>query len=815
MRRFTLKEIAEITNGELVGSDVGIERIYIDSRRISYYEDSLFFAIAGKQNNGHDYLESLYAKGMRAFVVQLLPDENIFPVAGFVLVKDTIKAMQLLAAFIRMEYNGELLAITGSNGKTVVKEWIYQSLSAKISMVRSPLSYNSQVGVPLSVSLLEKKHDLAVMEAGISQAGEMNKLQKILKPDIGIFTNIGEAHQENFKSVTEKAREKASLFSDAEFIIFCSDNKVVKHSIERLGSKVKHLSWGESSDAKYFFIQRKYTDYTLIEIKSNEFKGKFKTGFTDKASLENLGHVLVYLIYKGYKHDFIQNALDELEVVGMRMEILKGMNNCTLINDSYNSDLASFTNAVEVLLSQNQHPGKTIILSDIYQSGKSDKELYQQVSELIREKGIDNFIGVGPRIKKHDFLFDPSSKFFPGTDELMEFLSGSILANEAILIKGSRKFYLERVSALLQEKAHRTILTINLTHLAENYRYYKSLLPRNTKVMAMVKAFSYGSGGYEIANILQYNNAEYLAVAFADEGVMLRKGGIELPIMVMNPEENDYPLITEYQLEPEIYNFRILDAFQRYVNHSGLPDFPVHIKVDTGMHRLGFNNNEAEKLKTKLRNSPLRVQSVFTHLAGADEERYDENTHNQIHDFNRFCDKLDTAVQKGFLRHVLNSAGIERFPQYAFDMVRLGIGLYGVSQHHQPHLKEVSSFKTRIAQIRKVKHGERIGYSFMGKVNRDSVIATLPAGYADGIPRSLGNGVGKFKIKGKLAPVIGNVCMDMTMVDITGINCEEGDEVIIFGEQHSVRELAKSAQTIPYEILTGVSQRVKRIYHQE
>jgi alanine racemase len=814
MRGFHLHEIAEITQGVFSGSDNYVDNVSIDSRKIYNLEKTIFFAIRGQRNDGHDYIHELYLKGVRSFVVESLPLDQNYSEAGFILCIDTLQALQDLAAEIRREFKGQLVAITGSNGKTILKEWIFQALDKSLKIVRSPLSYNSQVGVPLSVFQLDKGYDLAVIEAGISLPGEMDKLQAILHPEIGIFTNIGDSHQENFNSLEQKVSEKMKLFKDADTVIYSKDHALIHAATVNLPEKVKKISWGKDKNSDYQFYTDAAPDKTIFHISKAGENFSISNRFTDTASIENLMHLFVFLHFKGFDSTYIQMVSDNIETVGMRMELLKGTNNCTIINDSYNSDFNSLSNALDVLNNQNQHKTKRLILSDILQSGR-EEGLYKDVAKLISAKGIDKFVGVGAGLNKYRHFFPTGSDFFYNTRELMDHLSIVNLKDEAILLKGSREFQFELISRVLEEKAHRTVLEINLSSLVQNYQYYKSLIPKETMVMAMVKAFSYGSGGYEIANVLQYNKVDYLAVAFADEGVLLRKNGIHLPVMVMNPEKNDFFLMTEHGLEPEIYGFRILRDFNAYIEKSGMRDYPVHIKVDSGMKRLGFAVDDAKNLSTFLEKSSLSIKSVFTHLSATDEEIHDAFTHKQVNNFKIFCHHLSELSGQKFLIHVLNSAGVERFPEYSFDMVRLGIGLYGVSSCKKIFLREVSAFKTRIAQIRTVKTDETVGYGRKGKVARPSRIATLPVGYADGLPRILSNGRGKLKINNKFASIIGNICMDMTMIDVTDFKCEEGDEVLIFGEGLSVNELAKSAETIPYEILTGISQRVKRIYYQD
>ena len=604
------------------------------------------------------------------------------------------------------------------------------------------------------------------------------------------------------------------LFSGVRRLIYCRDHEEIHRQAALLPAGVKRITWSTKDVADYMISV--HTEGHSVEVSLNgRYNGRFSLPHSDAASIENAIHVFICLHSSGYDPATLVHAMQTLESVAMRLEIVAGIHNSTLINDTYNSDMVSLANALDVLNQQNQHTKKTVILSDILQSGKESTELYSEVAALLDTKKIDRFIGIGPELSARRNFFGEGSVFF---SETAEFLSSTVIAdlrNEAILLKGSRKFHFELISRVLQEKAHRTVMEIDLNALVENFRYYKSLLKKDTRVMAMVKAFSYGSGGYEVASILQYHHIDYLAVAFADEGVTLRKNGIYVPVMVMNPEKNDYFLITEYNLEPEIYNFRVLNDFCRYLEKSGLRNYPVHLKIDTGMHRLGFGKTDIEQLIGMLDNDVIRVVSVFSHLAAADEPVNDEFTLGQIQRFSEISNRIEEKTGRHFLRHILNSSGIERFPGYTFDMVRLGIGLYGVSSSRQDRLKEVSTFRTSIAQIREVGEGETIGYGRKGEVSSTKRIATIPVGYADGIFRSLSNGKGRFMVNGNPAPVIGNICMDMTMLDITGIPARENDEVILFGPGNPVTRLAGAAGTIPYEILTRISERVKRIYIRE
>ncbi len=812
MKSFTSKELARITGGTLYGSDtITADLVLIDSRRLSEAHRTVFFAIRGERNDGHDYVGELYRNGVRCFVGEEVSGELDDEVYAFVLVDNSIDALQKFARYVRAAYDGEVLAITGSNGKTIIKEWLYQVLNSKIPMVRSPLSYNSQVGVPLTLFLLEDRYKLSVVEAGISKPGEMQRLEKMIRPDTGIFSNIGLAHQENFTSQKEKVSEKMKLFQGCRRLIYCRDHEKIHEQAIQLPAGVEKVSWSTKKVADYMVSRKIAGGKTMVSVEG-QGHGQFSIPFTDAASFENAVHIFVYLHAAGYPVEYIARQMAKLEPVAMRMEVFSAVNQCTVINDAYNSDLVSLSNAIDFLNQQKQHPKKTLILSDILQSGKPDHELYREVSRMINGKGVDRLIGIGQRISSHSELFPKGSVFFDSTADFLDNFQPSRFRNEAILLKGSRPFRFELISRVLQEKAHRTVMEIDLNALVENFRYYKSLVKKDTKIMAMVKAFSYGSGGYEVASVLQYHHVDYLAVAYADEGVTLRKNGICIPVMVMNPEKNDFFLLTEYNLEPELYNFRVLHGFREYLERNGLRNYPVHLKIDTGMHRLGFEEQDTDRLIRSLAGDTLRVVSVFSHLAAADEPENDDFTRLQIAMFKALSDRISAGTGKTFLRHILNSAGTERFPDAAFDMVRLGIGLYGVSSFRQDKLREVSTFRTSIAQIRDIEPGDTVGYGLNGRSRKRRQIATIPVGYADGVLRSLGNRQGAFLIRGKLAPITGNICMDMTMVDVTGLGAEEGDEVIIFGNRLPVSKVAEKAGTIPYEMLTGISERVKRIY---
>ena len=820
MDDYTITDLARYTSGKLYqGSDSLIRHLVIDSRRIFSPEDTVFFAIVGERHDGHDYIAELWERGVKNFVVSLLPgDIDAFPGANFVKVPSALAALQQFAAHHRNQFDYPVVGITGSNGKTIVKEWIHHVLEDQYHIIRSPKSYNSQVGVPLSVWGMGEDHHLAVFEAGISKPREMYRLENIIQPDVGIFTNIGEAHQENFRDLSEKIDEKLQLFEESDVLIYCKDHELIDKRI-RVNDQLTDITllcWSEDGDAD-LIIDRisSSTTHTTINGVYHQRNVDIVIPFHDRGSIENAIHVWLLMLHLGIEEELIQRRMAQLPVIAMRLEMKKGINHCTLINDSYNSDLGSLKIALDTLNQQNQHRTKTLILSDILQSGRDEKELYDEVSDLVQRNGIDRMIGIGKAIYAYRECFDVRGRFFSSTEQFMSALPEQNFRNEAILLKGSRDFHFEKISHALEEKMHQTRLDIDLDALVHNLNVFRSNLNQHTRIMAMVKAFSYGSGTYEIANVLQYQRVDYLGVAFADEGVSLREAGITLPIVVMNPEEESFALMIDYELEPEIYNFRVLDHFKKMVDNYGGKAYPVHIKLDTGMNRLGFKENQIDALVDRLKNQEyLKVYSVFSHLAASDEPENDHFTKAQFGLFDKLSNRIRDILPYPVARHILNSAGIERFPEHQYEMVRLGIGLYGISAIEENQLRNISTFKSTVIQVKNVDQGDTIGYGRKGKADEDLKIAIIPVGYADGFNRSLGNGNGRLYINGYYVPTIGDICMDMCMANITDCDVQEGDEVIVFGPPIPITELARKTGTIPYEILTGISERVKRIYFQ-
>lgn len=819
-------QISKVINGELHSSvsdpDRSISSISIDSRNLFDPESSLFFALKSERNDGHRYLADLIQKGVRVFVIsdysyELKKNDQ----CSFIVVPDTLQALQKLAAWHRDQFNIPVVGITGSNGKTIIKEWLFELLRDK-AVIRSPKSYNSQVGVPLSVWNLSSEYELAIFEAGISKLGEMQNLQQIIQPTVGILSNIGEAHQENFTSKHEKLEEKLKLFTFCHSLIHNKDLDLAYPGIirENLNPEVKLWAWSfTDKNADLYF--RKNTVDSGVEIDA-VFEGinyQIKVPFQDDASLENAGHCLAFLLTQHYTNALTLDLFSSLQPVAMRLEMKDGINNCLLINDYYNSDINSLQIALGFLNNHArlQFSGKTVILSDIQQAGIPDEQLYQEVARLLQLNKTTHLIGIGPKISKYKYLFELAAEFYPSTNLFLESVQTNNFRQECILLKGARDFHFERISSVLQKKYHQTVLEIDLNSLIGNLNIFRSSVLPHTKIMVMVKAFSYGSGMVEIARILQYHKVDYLAVAVADEGIELRQAGIHLPIVVMNPEEHSFESMIEFRLEPNIYSEEIFDSFRKVLQQNAAVRYPVHLKIDTGMKRLGFDSEiTVERLAKKIPDQEeIVVRSVFSHLAGSDEAVHDDFTRSQIDRFLQLSALISAKLPYKIFRHILNSAGIERFPEYQFEMVRLGIGLYGVSACGNVQIRSISRLKTSISQIRQINAGQTVGYGRKGQVNRDSEIAVLPIGYADGYDRRLSNGVGKVYLNGQIVPVIGNVCMDMCMIDVTGLNASVGDEVELMGDHIQVSKMAEEIGTIPYEILTGISQRVKRVYLQE
>mgnify|MGYP000645252509 FL=1 len=810
-----MNEIAEIINGTLhSGIPVEIMEYSIDSRSVVTPEHTLFFALTGNNHNGHDYIRTLYTDGVRAFVISEFREEfNQLTGANFIVVENVLTALQQLAAHHRQHMQAEVIGITGSNGKTVVKEWLYQLLANDHTVYRSPRSYNSQVGVPLSLLGIDPKTEIAIIEAGISQKGEMQHLLQMIQPTIGIFTHLGDAHGENFASKEEKLAEKAQLFTSCQWVIG-QTGEALEYIKTRVPSTTSFLLWGEDPQAD---IHVKTMNITLghreVQVTFGNKHFILDIPFPDIASYENCMSAVSILLLKQYSPDVITSRVQQLSAIAMRMEIKDGINNCTLVNDYYNSDPSSFQLALNILATQDASKERVVILSDFMDTGKAGDDLYPSIAETLRQANISLFIGIGKHLSEHRHDFAANSRFYEDTEHFLRQEERDNFNNQIILIKGARAFQLEYIAGFLQKQSHSTILEVDLDAMVHNLNHFRSLT--DAHIAVMVKAFSYGSGSREIASLLQYHRVDYLMVAFADEGIELRAAGITIPIAVMNPEREAFDNMIMFNLEPEIYALDILEDFNQALNKHGIKRFPIHIKLNTGMNRSGFDEQDLPQLLEFFQTErSVYIRSMFSHLAGSDETVHDEFTLGQIHLFERMTERIQAQFNYKIWRHILNSAGIERFPQYHFDMVRLGIGLHGISATHA-NLQPVSSFKTYISSIRNVPTDQSIGYGRKSYTTRPSRIAVIPVGYADGLNRHLSNRVGNVFIKGKRVPIIGNICMDTCMIDVTDTNATIGDEVEIFGKHILVTELSEQLGTIPYEILTGISHRVKRVYYKE
>ncbi len=845
---YSIEKVTTLIGARRYGeTETTIGWLLTDSRSLCFPEQTLFFALRTQRNDGHKYIPELYRRGVRNFVVETLPPamqggkapENweeltgAYPEANFLRVPSPQAALQRLAERHRDEFDIPIVGITGSNGKTMVKEWLYQLLLPSMRVTRSPKSYNSQIGVPLSVWLLNEHSRVGLFEAGISQPGEMEALHDIIQPTVGVFTTLGSAHQENFRSKEEKCNEKLQLFHGTKAIIYPSDDDTVSRCMRRSNYDGERIGWSRINQSAVMYVESELLDTaepsTSISYSYKGEQGAYVIPFIDEASVENSITCAATLLYLGLTPEQLAERMPRLEPIAMRLEVKEGQRGLTLINDSYNSDINSLDIALDFM---NRRPDEhtrtaqedgrsaskhTLILSDIYQSGETPTALYQQVSSLCVERGIQKFIGIGEEISQQAEQIKVAEKYF--FRDVEQFVGSQVFAglhNEVVLLKGSRRFGFEHITELLEQKVHETILEVNLQAVVDNLNYFRSFLKADTKMVCMIKADAYGAGAIEIAKTLQEHRVDYLAVAVADEGVALRKAGITANIMVMNPEMTSFKTLFDYDLEPEVYSFRLMEALIRAARKEGITGWPVHIKLDTGMHRLGFDpQQDMEELIDRLKHqSAIIPRSVFSHFVGSDSDDFDTFSAQQFALFEEGSKKLQDAFSHRILRHMDNSAGIEHFPERQLDMCRLGIGLYGVDPRDNHILNTVSTLKTTILQKREVKAGDSIGYSRKTVLDHDSVIAAIPIGYADGLNRRLGNRHGYCLVNGQKAEYVGNICMDVAMIDVTNIPCEEGDSVEIFGTDLPVTVLSDLLETIPYEVLTSVSNRVKRVYYQ-
>ena len=823
---YTIEKITTLIGARRYGNaDANIGFLLTDSRSLCFPEETLFFALKTERHDGHAYIPELYRRGVRNFVVTGMPEgyADGYPEANFLKVTDARKALQRLAERHRDEFNVPVVGITGSNGKTVVKEWLYQLLSPYKYVTRSPRSYNSQTGVPLSVWLMNEQTEVGIFEAGISQPGEMQALRDIIQPTIAVLTNIGAAHQENFASKEEKCREKTVLFHDAETIVYNADDELIRRTVAESAYKGEPLYYSMTDKKAPVFIAdvtKGDTSTTVTYVYRQGYEEKYTIPFIDDASVANSITCAVVALKLGLSAGELAGGMARLEPVAMRMEVKQGRHGCTLINDSYNSDVNSLDIALDFMNRRPDHQGRrrTLILSDIFQSGETAADLYREVGSLVKKRGVQKFIGIGPELSQHSRAIPVAEKFFfSSVDAFLRSEVFRSMRDEVILIKGARAFSFDRVTDLMVQKVHETVLEVNLGALVENLNYYRSFMKPETKLVCMIKADAYGAGSVEIAKTLQDHRVDYLAVAVADEGATLRRNGITANIMIMNPEMTAFKTMFDYDLEPEVYSFRLLDALIKAAEKEGISDYPVHIKIDTGMHRLGFDPlHDMDALINRLKHqSAVIPRSVFSHFVGSDSDSFDDFSAHQFELFDKASKQLQAAFKHKILRHIDNSAGIEHFPNRQLDMCRLGLGLYGIDSRNNEISHTVSTLKTTILQLRRVPAGDTVGYSRKGTIDHDSVIAAIPIGYADGLNRHLGNRRGYCLVNGKRAGYVGNICMDVAMIDVTGIDCKEGDTVEIFGEHLPVTVLSDILDTIPYEVLTCISNRVKRVYFQD
>ena len=824
---YNIEKITTLIGARRIGNaDAQIGWLLTDSRSLCFPEETLFFALKTQRNDGHRYIQDLYRRGVRNFVVEnnssFLISHSSFQDANFLIVPSPLAALQRLAERHRDEFDIPIVGITGSNGKTMVKEWLYQLLSPQFSVTRSPKSFNSQIGVPLSVWLLNEQTQVGLFEAGISEMGEMEALRDIIQPTIGVLTSLGAAHQENFRSMEEKCMEKMRLFDGAKVITYNSDDDIVSRCIRRSGFKGEKIGWSRENISAPLYIEKISLTSHLSPLTSITYiykgtRASYEIPFFDEASLQCSFACAAVALYLEMSPEQLAERMSQLEPVAMRLEVKEGQHGCTLINDSYNSDINSLDIALD-FMSRREGTQRTLILSDIFQSGKTDAELYAEVNALCMKRGVGRLIGVGPRITAQASMFQLSASFFATTEEFLNSEQFRSLHDEVILIKGARPFGFDRITEQLELKVHETILEVNLNAVVNNLNFYRSFLKPETKLVCMVKADAYGAGAVEVAKTLQEHRVDYLAVAVADEGVTLRRNGITQNIMIMNPEMTAFKTMFDYDLEPEVYSFRLMDALIHAAEKQGITGWPVHIKLDTGMHRLGFDpEKDIDEVIRRLKGQNAIIpRSVFSHFVGSDSDDFDNFSAMQFQKFDVASKKLQSAFSHKILRHMDNSAAIEHFPERQMDMCRLGLGLYGVDPRDNRMLSTVSTLKTTILQLRHVPKEETVGYSRKGILTRDSVIAAIPIGYADGLNRHLGRGACYCLVNGQEAPYVGNICMDVAMIDVTDIpDVHEGDMVEIFGEHLPVTVLSDVLQTIPYEVLTSVSNRVKKVYFQD
>ena len=826
--KYSIQEIAQvlgIETSELRDKNADVSYLLTDSRSLTYPSETLFFAIATQSDDGHRYVKHLYNKGVRNFVIEYSGNIDISAMreANFLRVSNSLDAIQAIATYHRRRFQIPIIGITGSRGKTTVKEWLYQLLKEDYHIVRSPRSYNSQIGVPLSLWDIDDNTSLAIIEAGISKTGEMARLQAMIRPTIGVITNIGSEHNDGFASMQEKVEEKAKILTSCESIVYCADDELVASTIEPILYVAQDVAWSKKEDNNSLYIRNivKRDNRSKVECVHDGTTFVVDVPFTSDRDLENIATCMSVLLYLGVSHNTIAERVKRLTPVGTRINVIEGVNECTLIVDGYTSDYNSLSPALDFMLRRcNPQQHTTVILSDLLPETFADDELYIRVSELLRSKGITRLIGIGPEMCRYSKYFNSNrDMFFESTSKFLEKMSQGDFDNETVLVKGASMFEFFQIVEMLEVRRHQTVKEIDLNALSHNFKFLKSKLDFNTKTVAMVKASGYGTGSYEIAKTLQDCGATYLAVAVQDEGVELRKAGITLPIIVLNPSTVNYKAMFDRYLEPEVYSIEEAHQLIKEGRKYGAKNFPVHIKIDSGMHRLGFTLEQLPDLvELLLSQDVIMPVSVFSHLCVADDPEQDDFTHEQVEYFDICATQLQASFSHTILRHILNTTGVVRFPEYQMDMARLGVGLYGIKtvfDGSEEGLLPVAELRAIVISIKNWPAGTKLGYGRMGVLERDSRVATVSMGYADGLDRSFGNGNVKVWVNGTLCPTVGNICMDACMIDVTDATCEVGDKVEIFGNHNPIEQLSDARGTIPYEILTSISPRVKRVYFRE
>lgn len=812
MARYTLAAISEGISCQLVGSGSAVvDHLAIDSRQLHPHDSTLFVAIKGSHHDGHAHVQEMYDAGTRCFVVERpdgLPQD-----ANYLVVDDSLRALQMLAIWHRSSSQITSVGITGSNGKTIVKEWLNELIGDSKSVIRSPGSWNSQIGVALSIWRIEERHTIGLFEAGISRPNEMDRLKEMIAPQMGIFTNLGPAHSEGFESDKHKAAEKAQLFSECESVVCCRDHQVVVDALLNAGlGEERLLTWSRQGKAPMQILSEEETAYGKKCIVRYEGKAhELDIPFSDDASAENIFHAVLAGLALGVTFRVLKERVRELQPLDMRLQLIEGKGGSTILNDAYSNDPISLNIALDRLRAIASSRSKVAILSTMEDVRKNDLGANSALAEMLRRAELEKVYVIGPN--PDSYKGAGITLHYPDTEALLRSIKEEEFVGKAILIKGSRKYQLERIVERLRAKSHGAVLEVNLSAIKHNLDTYRDLLDERTSVMVMLKAFGYGGGATEIARLLEYEKIDGIGVAYATEGVQLRQDGITTPILVMNTADTGWDVFNRFELQPTVHSIPQLSSLIAYMDAGG-GVIDIHLELDSGMNRLGIKKSELDGLLDLIRvKSKVYISSVFSHLAASDSEIHDDFTNEQIDTFNNMFEHISKVLGYAPKRHILNSSGISRHSDHQMDMVRLGIGLYGYDGTLERNtLRPALSLSAAISQIKHVREGESVGYGRSYIADRDTRIAVLPIGYADGLRRTLSNGVGNFWIGNKAVPIVGKVCMDMTMIDVTNVTCEVGTQAWLFDERRGMDDLCAALETIPYEVLCSLSTRIERRY---